>query len=214
MTCVSINTMENYSKELFAGSSLGLIGHFVLKHHEPTSVLQFASIPATITLVEALLQLSVWQITASLVAFFVVLSSSILYYRMLSPRHPLHHIPGPLAARASQLWLFWVVYKGQTRREQKKLHDRYGPVVRVGPNEVSIADAASWNVIYGGKPWLKGKSYSFTASGGAATQEVALSAIRDRMRSSTVFLPCINDLQQRNTHFGERYGTEHSQPLR
>jgi hypothetical protein len=53
--------------------------------------------------------------------------------------------------------------------------------VRIGPNEVSIADTAALNTIYGAKqPWFKGKSYSFTASGGASTAEVALSAIRDR----------------------------------
>ncbi|KAF2092489.1 cytochrome P450 [Rhizodiscina lignyota] len=169
--------MVGYSAELFTGSSLGLLAHFIFKRYEP-SVLQFVFTAALVGIAESVF-FTIAQVAISTVAFLIVLSSSILYYRVLSTNHPLHHIPGPLAARASQLWLFWSLYRGHPRQIQKDMHERYGPVVRIGPNEVSIADAASLNVIYGGKPWLKGKSYSFTASGGAATHEVALSAIRD-----------------------------------
>lgn len=167
--------------ELYSGTSLGLLAHVFLKRSEASSILGFVSIPATIGILEYILfSYSAKQVSLSLVAFLAVLGLSVLYYRILSPSHPLHHIPGPLAARASQIWLFSRLYNGHPREDQRRLHEKYGPVVRIGPNEVSIADAASLNAIYGGKPWLKGKSYSFTASGGASTQEVALSAIRDR----------------------------------
>jgi hypothetical protein len=166
---------------LLSGSAIGLLMHPLLKRHEASSILGFSYIPFTLAAIEyTIFALSTYHVLVSQLAFLVVLASSILYYRVVSPGHPLHHVPGPLLARSTQIWLFWRLYRGHPRQDQLQLHEKYGPVVRIGPNEVSICDAGSLNVIYGGKPWLKGKSYSFTASGGAATQEVALSAIRDR----------------------------------
>ncbi|KAJ4299382.1 hypothetical protein N0V90_004627 [Kalmusia sp. IMI 367209] len=37
-------------------------------------------------------------------------------------------------------------------RRLKDFHDRYGPVVRIAPNELSYADAAAWRDIYGNRP--------------------------------------------------------------
>lgn len=37
-------------------------------------------------------------------------------------------------------------------RRLKVFHDRYGPVVRIAPNELSYADAAAWKDIYGNRP--------------------------------------------------------------
>jgi cytochrome P450 len=46
----------------------------------------------------------------------------------------------------------------------KELHDKYGPVVRIAPNQVSFCSAASWRDIYGHvqagqKPFLKSKFF-------------------------------------------------------
>ena len=45
----------------------------------------------------------------------------------------------------------------------KELHDRYGPVVRVAPNQLSFSSATSWKDIYGHVPgrkqFLKGTFY-------------------------------------------------------
>lgn len=201
--------MKTEFAELCSGTSLGLMAHVVLRRSEATSILGFSSIPAAIGVIEYILfSWSLKQVLLSLVAFLVVLGLSVLYYRILSPNHPLHHIPGPLAARASQIWLFSRLYNGHPREDQRTLHNKYGPVVRIGPNEVSIADAASLNAIYGGKPWLKGKSYSFTASGGASTQEVALSAIRDREYVGSASATCAEILEPRSMPFVERSGIE------
>ncbi|KAH7240882.1 cytochrome P450 [Fusarium redolens] len=59
----------------------------------------------------------------------------------------LRHIPGPLIARFTPIWLC--------------LHKRYGPVVRSAPNEVDVSDGAALNLIYiknGG--YLKSPIYS------------------------------------------------------
>ncbi|PCG88265.1 Cytochrome P450 [Penicillium occitanis (nom. inval.)] len=42
-----------------------------------------------------------------------------------------------------------MVYKGDGPVQYRKIHEQYGPIVRVGPNEVSIADPTMIPVIYG-----------------------------------------------------------------
>ena len=67
--------------------------------------------------------------------------------------HPLHKVPGP--------WLYAVSWIPKTWRDSVVgkhysdltcLHERYGDVVRVGPDEVSCTSAQAWNDIYGHKP--------------------------------------------------------------
>lgn len=41
------------------------------------------------------------------------------------------------------------MYKGNQPQEFKKLHTKYGPVVRTGPNELSFIGADAWEDIYG-----------------------------------------------------------------
>lgn len=49
---------------------------------------------------------------------------------------PLAVFPGPLAAKLSKGWRAYVTYRGQWHRDLVALHQRYGPVVRIGPNEL------------------------------------------------------------------------------
>jgi len=67
----------------------------------------------------------------------------------LSPFHPLARYPGPAIAKTSKLWVSYVCAKGDLHRYYKSLHDRYGDVVRVGPNELSIRDASLIHPILG-----------------------------------------------------------------
>ncbi|KAH6639249.1 cytochrome P450 [Boeremia exigua] len=63
-------------------------------------------------------------------------------------RSPLKRIPGPFLAKFSNVWRFCNHY-GQTHIEtQKALHHKYGDVVRLGPNTVSVADASLLKTIY------------------------------------------------------------------
>ncbi|KAJ9627627.1 hypothetical protein H2203_002839 [Taxawa tesnikishii (nom. ined.)] len=54
--------------------------------------------------------------------------------------HPLSRIPGPFLARVSRLWLLVHAARGETHIAQLAVHRRYGPVVRVGPDHVLLAD--------------------------------------------------------------------------
>ncbi|KAF6802672.1 Isotrichodermin C-15 hydroxylase 6 [Colletotrichum sojae] len=78
--------------------------------------------------------------------------------------HPLANFPGPFWARSSLLWRFWHTMRGRSHRVIQTTHEKYGPVFRVSPNELSFGSPTSWKAIYGypapGKEHLiKGEFY-------------------------------------------------------
>ncbi|KAL5390314.1 hypothetical protein DPSP01_001886 [Paraphaeosphaeria sporulosa] len=62
--------------------------------------------------------------------------------------HPLARFPGPKAWSASRIPYLFTLVTGQNSFRIKALHDEYGPVVRVAPNELHINDPRAWNDIY------------------------------------------------------------------
>ncbi|KAM0253628.1 hypothetical protein ACHAQJ_007203 [Trichoderma viride] len=62
--------------------------------------------------------------------------------------HRLQHIPGPLIARLTPVWYWYLSWKGIECRAIAALHKKYGPVVRIAPNEVAISDGAAIHPIY------------------------------------------------------------------
>ncbi|KAJ7784115.1 cytochrome P450 [Mycena metata] len=80
---------------------------------------------------------------------------SVLAYR-LSPFHPLAKYPGPVACKTSKLWLTWITSCGKLHVYLKSLHDEYGSIVRIGPNELSITDAPLVSAIMGPNGMAKG----------------------------------------------------------
>ncbi|VTT64825.1 unnamed protein product [Fusarium fujikuroi] len=60
----------------------------------------------------------------------------------------LNGIPGPALAAFTDLWRFLDVYRRRPEVTQIALHEKYGSVVRLGPNTVSIADPAAIQTIY------------------------------------------------------------------
>lgn len=67
-------------------------------------------------------------------------------YRILL--HPLRQIPGPLRTKVSSLWLLYHQYIGDQSTAVHRLHNIYGPVVRVAPNEIDIAKSDALGPIY------------------------------------------------------------------
>ncbi|KAI0876236.1 averantin oxidoreductase [Hypoxylon argillaceum] len=90
----------------------------------------------------------------SLVLFAVVVLTS-GYYGALSIYniwlHPLAKYPGPRLAAASPLWMILSYFHGRTPTDLLKLHNKYGPVVRTGPNDLSFINPMQWREIYGYK---------------------------------------------------------------
>jgi hypothetical protein len=65
--------------------------------------------------------------------------------------HPLREYPGPLAWRATRLTWVLALQRGYLHRDLLALHDKYGPVVRVAPDELSYVDPRAWKDIYIGR---------------------------------------------------------------
>ncbi|KAM5439845.1 hypothetical protein MferCBS31731_004256 [Microsporum ferrugineum] len=66
--------------------------------------------------------------------------------------HPLRNYPGPILDAATQVPYSYHMIKGDNTKYIAKLHERYGDVVRVGPNELSYIGASANRTIFGGKP--------------------------------------------------------------
>ncbi|KAL3465739.1 cytochrome P450 [Aspergillus heterothallicus] len=66
--------------------------------------------------------------------------------------HPLKHYPGPRLAAVSRLRITYATLTGDSAFWIHRLHQEYGPVVRVAPNELSYTDQRAWNDIYGSTP--------------------------------------------------------------
>lgn len=71
---------------------------------------------------------------------------SMILYRIIYD--PLAHIPGPLVARFTPIWLYSLSLRGIEASTIDELHKRFGPVVLVAPNEVDISDGAALSQIY------------------------------------------------------------------
>ncbi|GME28373.1 cytochrome p450 [Neofusicoccum parvum] len=62
--------------------------------------------------------------------------------------HPLSPFPGPPLARLTSLWLYAHSYLGTEARVIDALHARYGPIVRIAPNELDISSGTALAPIY------------------------------------------------------------------
>jgi hypothetical protein len=60
-------------------------------------------------------------------------------------------IPGPALAAYTKLWRLHNVYNGHAHLTAIDLHRKYGPLVRIAPNHVSVADPKMIPVIYSNK---------------------------------------------------------------
>lgn len=77
---------------------------------------------------------------------------SLVFYRYIIYRlllSPLSRVPGPKLAGVSSLYLNHHYAKDTGVQLVKTLHDKYGPIVRVGPNEVVVRDPKQLGLIYG-----------------------------------------------------------------
>lgn len=84
-----------------------------------------------------------------------VLVSTYLYAYFVTYGY-LRGIPAPFPAQFSNLWLLYVCRRGERYDVMDKIHKEMGPVVRIQPNHVSIADDEAIPIIYGhGNGFLK-----------------------------------------------------------
>ncbi|KAK7743643.1 hypothetical protein SLS62_010546 [Diatrype stigma] len=117
---------------------------------------------------------SLWRYAViALVTVVVWEGASIVYNLWL---HPLRKFPGPVLQRASTLpWAIRHGFGNQAFHTQR-LHERYGPVVRLGPNHLSFTDPRAWREImfavgcqYGHRVGDEAKAAGNTGSGSSSS---------------------------------------------
>jgi hypothetical protein len=96
------------------------------------------------SLTSALFQsLSLTNCFAALVVYYILSSLYSIFF------HPLRRVPGPYLARFSELWRNIRYFRGSWLDDVVSLHETYGPVVRIGPNEISFVDGEALKQLYG-----------------------------------------------------------------
>ncbi|RDW76820.1 uncharacterized protein DSM5745_06812 [Aspergillus mulundensis] len=122
--------------------------------------------------------LPAWSPLTTIVVAWVVFYVVQMLYNV-SPLHPLSHIPGPKLAAATWLYEIWfdLVLGGTYTQRIKRMHEEYGPVVRINPEELHFNDIAFVDEIYAGAGRKRDKQphYLNFFSGSVATSTIATS---------------------------------------
>ncbi|CAI7667573.1 unnamed protein product [Penicillium viridicatum] len=105
---------------------------------------------------------------------------------------PLAGFPGPRLAAATSLYeaYFDIVKGGKFMLELERLHDKYGPILRINPHEIHIKDPSFYDTVYGGPLNKRDRLPSFIQTGlPLATFEAAPHGLhRERRRLLSPFL--------------------------
>ncbi|KAF9241320.1 cytochrome P450 [Melanogaster broomeanus] len=167
----------------------GLAAHYWFNNHEPTVswtlIAQIVVIPLPSALLLTNCSSSVGTaFFAGYTLFLTTLFASIVVYR-LSPFHPLAKYPGPILCKVSQLWVVAVVCRGKGHIYRKQLHEQYGCIVRIGPNELSVTDKNMLPSILGTHGMPKGPLFEgrrMTPVSGKEIESYSLISSRDPQR--------------------------------
>ncbi|KAB8269508.1 cytochrome P450 [Aspergillus minisclerotigenes] len=100
-----------------------------------------------------------WIGLAGLITYLIVIS----FYRLYS--HALRNIPGPKLAAVTHLyeWYYDLFLGGRYLFEIERMHERYGPIVRINPREVHINDPQYYDEIYASGTHRRNKDADFVS---------------------------------------------------
>lgn len=96
-------------------------------------------------------------------AWWYIIVPLLVCIRYLIQRYAssLRHYPGPTLASYSRLWKVLSVASGHTELDHIALHRKYGPVVRIAPNELSFSSPkTARDILAAGKGFSKTDFYS------------------------------------------------------
>jgi benzoate 4-monooxygenase len=92
--------------------------------------------------------LSLYTIPIALLLFYLV--------PYFTSNTTLRDIPGPFAAKFTNLWLLLQARQGKRYQSVDEAHRKHGKLVRIQPYHVSIADESAIPIVYGhGNGFLK-----------------------------------------------------------
>lgn len=96
--------------------------------------------------------------TLSILLCLLLLTSFTLFLRFAHTSYSssVRSFPGPFSTRYTDIWRYIKTAGGQAHIIHADLHRKYGTVVRIGPNTLSISDPSLMKTIYNTKnPWKK-----------------------------------------------------------
>ncbi|KAJ5689940.1 hypothetical protein N7462_004332 [Penicillium macrosclerotiorum] len=127
-------------------------------------------------------------------SFLVFLALRIVIYRLNA--HPLAAFPGPKLAAATFLYEFYydVIKGGMYIWEIERMHEKYGPIVRINPRELHIKDPHYYEDIHAGGSHKRAKDPRYVVAFGAPNSLVA-TVNHDHHRLRRTFL---------NSYFSKR----------
>lgn len=79
----------------------------------------------------------------------VAISASLVVYLYRCFTSPLWKVPGPILSRFTPLALRWHEFRANRTLYIHALHLKYGPAVRIAPNEMSFTSYEAVKEIYG-----------------------------------------------------------------
>lgn len=133
--------MEDYITYFAVGGAVGISSHLLYfirgEHHKYAHRWFIRALIGIAILGVGILRLTKYQLLLTLaltvltsISFFVGLYGSIGLYRVLF--HPLRKFNGPFLARLSNFYHMYIIRKSDNYLKIKKMHEKYGPIVRTG----------------------------------------------------------------------------------
>ncbi|KAK2766963.1 hypothetical protein FQN54_006279 [Arachnomyces sp. PD_36] len=93
------------------------------------------------------------QVAKALLAGFLFVVGKFIWNYLTSP---CKSFPGPFAAKFTHLWRFFDVWNGRCDITHNRLHRKYGPAVKMGPNIISLSDPNVIGKVFTARnPWTK-----------------------------------------------------------
>ena len=90
----------------------------------------------------------------------LIFTTATYFFQEYLTKHTLRKIPGPKLYAITRFRLGLDAWKTRSIHTVHKLHIQYGPVIRIGPNEISFNSLSALRTIYGaGSPFERTKFY-------------------------------------------------------
>ncbi|KAK8032609.1 hypothetical protein PG990_002343 [Apiospora arundinis] len=110
---------------------------------------------------------NVWTIGLTIIAALTTSLILLAVYRICPGLHPLARVPGPFLQRVSGLPRVWHCQKGNRHLQELAAHEKYGSVVRIGPDSLSFSTLSALKTIHAkGAPVFKGDEFYGLLDGG------------------------------------------------
>ena len=87
-----------------------------------------------------------WKYVLGVAIVIAAVNEYIIYPFYTSP---LAKIPGPMLNAMTKWRMVWIDFSGKRTLTIHEWHQKYGPAVRIGPNEIAFAGEEPMKTIYG-----------------------------------------------------------------